>query len=138
MDPLLLFSIIRQESLLRRQYYFQRRRPGFNADHRRHRRFYRRNFGWPQNYTADDLDRPYINIRLGAHYLKLWIDRYDGQITPALASYNAGDGNTLVWKALAGDDIDLFVEVIRFDETKDYIRTISEIYEIYKSLYSHP
>jgi len=70
--------------------------------------------------------------------LKLWIDRYDGQITPALASYNAGDGNTLVWKALAGDDIDLFVEVIRFDETKDYIRTISEIYEIYKSLYSHP
>ena len=138
MDPLLLFSIIRQESLFDASITSSAGARGLMQITEDTGDFIVANFGWPQNYTADDLDRPYINIRLGAHYLKLWIDRYDGQITPALASYNAGDGNTLVWKALAGDDIDLFVEVIRFDETKDYIRTISEIYEIYKSLYSHP
>jgi len=43
-----------------------------------------------------------------------------------------------VWKDLAGDDVDLFVEIIRFDETRDYIMYITENYEIYKALYSHP
>lgn len=137
-DPLLLFSIIRQESLFDASITSSAGARGLMQITEDTGDYIVANFGWPQNYTAADLDRPYINIRLGAHYLKLWIDRYDGQITPPLASYNAGDGNTIVWKALAGDDIDLFVEVIRFDETKDYIRYITENYEIYKSLYSHP
>lgn len=137
-DPLLLFSIIRQESLFDASITSSAGARGLMQITEDTGDYIVANFGWPQNYTADDLDRPYINIRLGAHYLKLWINRYDGQITPPLASYNAGDGNTIVWKALAGDDIDLFVEVIRFDETKDYIRYITENYEIYKSLYTHP
>lgn len=137
-DPLLLFSIIRQESLFDASITSSAGARGLMQITEDTGDYIVANFGWPQNYTADDLDRPYINIRLGAHYLKLWINRYDGQITPPLASYNAGDGNTIVWNALAGDDIDLFVEVIRFDETKDYIRYITENYEIYKSLYTHP
>jgi soluble lytic murein transglycosylase-like protein len=39
---------------------------------------------------------------------------------------------------LAQGDMDLLVEVIRFDETRDYIKYITENYAIYKSLYSHP
>mgnify|MGYP001767823625 FL=1 len=96
------------------------------------------NFGWPENYTSADLDRPSVNIRLGAHYLDLWIDKYNGDVAAALSSYNAGDGNTIIWKELAPDDTDLFVELIRFDETKNYIKYITENYEIYKSLYTHP
>lgn len=137
-DPLLLFSIIRQESLFDASITSSAGAHGLMQITEGTGEYIAANFGWPPGYSSSDLDRPYINIRLGAHYLKLWIDRYDGQITPPLASYNAGDGNTLVWKALAGDDIDLFVEIIRFDETRDYIMYITETYEIYKSLYSHP
>jgi soluble lytic murein transglycosylase len=137
-DPLLLFSIIRQESLFDASITSSAGARGLMQITEGTGEYIAANFGWPPGYTSDDLDRPYINIRLGAHYLKLWIDRYGGQITPPLASYNAGDGNTLVWKDLAGDDVDLFVEIIRFDETRDYIMYITENYEIYKALYSHP
>ncbi len=138
LDPLLLFSLIRQESLFDASITSSAGARGLMQITEDTGDYIVANFGWPENYTAADLDRPYINVRLGAHYLKLWIDKYDGDITSALSSYNAGDGNTIIWRGLAGDDIDLLVELIRFDETRDYIRYITENYEIYKKLYSHP
>jgi soluble lytic murein transglycosylase len=60
----------------------------------------------------------------------------DGDLYATLAAYNAGPGNASVWKELAGDDPDLLLEVVRFQETRDYIRYIYEIYTIYRTLYS--
>ena len=37
---------------------------------------------------------------------------------------------------LAGDDLDLLLEIVRFQETRDYIRFIYEIYNTYRTLYS--
>jgi soluble lytic murein transglycosylase-like protein len=96
------------------------------------------NFGWPPDYTFADLDRPMINIRMGAKYFKYYFEKYNGKVSAALASYNAGDGNSQVWVALAGEDVDLFLEVIRFDETSNYIRFIRENYAIYQDIYTHP
>lgn len=138
LDPLLLFSLIRQESLFDASITSTAGARGLMQITPDTGDYIVANYGWPDNYTADDLDRPFINIRLGAHYLKLWIDKYNGEVVPALSSYNAGDGNTIIWKDMAGDDIDLFVELIRFDETRDYIKYITENYEIYKTLYTHP
>lgn len=59
-----------------------------------------------------------------------------GDIYGGLAAYNAGPGNALVWKQLAGEDADLLLEIIRFQETRDYIRYIYEIYSTYRLLYS--
>ena len=137
-DPLLLFSIIRQESLFDASIESSAGARGLMQITPDTGEYIVANFGWPQNYTAEDLDRPCINIPLGAHYLKLWIDKYEGSIPYALASYNAGDGNTIVWQAIAGEDVDLFVESIRFEETRNYIQYITENYEIYKNLYTHP
>ncbi len=137
-DPLLLFSLIRQESLFDASITSSAGARGLMQITEDTGDYIVANFGWPENYSTADLDRPFINVRLGAHYLKVWIDKYDGDITPALSSYNAGDGNTIIWKSLAGEDIDLFVELIRFEETRNYIRYITENYEIYKKLYSHP
>jgi len=53
----------------------------------------------------------------------------------ALAAYNGGPGNAAIWKELAGDDPDLFLEVIRFEETRSYIKGIYEIFTIYRNLY---
>ena len=138
LDPLLLFSIIRQESLFDASITSSAGARGLMQVTPDTGDYIVANFGWPENYTSADLDRPSVNIRLGAHYLDLWIDKYNGDVAAALSSYNAGDGNTVIWKELAGDDADLIVELIRFDETRDYIKYITENYEIYKSLYTHP
>ncbi len=137
-DPLLLFSIIRQESLFDASIASTAGARGLMQITDDTGEYIASNFNWPENFTVDDLDRPLINIRLGAHYLKMWIDKYNGSIPSALSSYNAGDGNNLVWWELAGGDPDLLLEVIRFDETRDYIRYIAENYAVYKSLYTHP
>lgn len=138
LDPLFLFSLIRQESLFDASITSSAGAHGLMQITDDTGEYIVNNYGWPQNYTSSDLDRPYINVRLGAHFIKMWIDKYSGEITPALASYNAGDGNTIIWKGLAGEDVDLLVELIRFEETRDYIRYITETYEIYKKLYTHP
>jgi len=53
-----------------------------------------------------------------------------------LAAYNARGGNTDIWLDEAGGDPDLFVEIIRFSETQTYIKSISEIFAIYRRIYS--
>ncbi len=94
--------------------------------------------GWPPNYTADDLYRPAVSIRFGVHYLANQRKRFDGDLFAALAAYNGGPGNTLVWEDLAPDDPDLFLEVIRLAEPHRYIRTIYEAFAIYRQLYVRP
>jgi len=91
--------------------------------------------GWPPDYTAEDLYRPLVSLRLGAEYLGAQRDYFDGDLLAALAAYNAGPGNAAIWKELSGGDPDLFVELIRFDETRRYVQGVYEIFAIYRRLY---
>jgi soluble lytic murein transglycosylase len=93
--------------------------------------------GWPPDYTSDDLYRPVVSIKFGVHYLANQRERFGGNLFAALAAYNGGPGNTLVWEELAPDDPDLLLEVIRLAESHRYIRTIYEAFAIYRRLYVH-
>ena len=93
--------------------------------------------GWPENYRDEDLYRPLINLTLGMRYLDEQRDYFDGDLLAALAAYNGGPGNAAVWHDLAQGDPDLFLEVIRFDETRQYLRGIYEVFTIYRRLYEH-
>jgi soluble lytic murein transglycosylase len=92
--------------------------------------------GWPLGYTGEDIFRPMVNLRLGTHYLENNRSLLGGDLYAALAAYNAGPGNAMIWQGLADGDPDLFVEVVRFSETRDYLRLIYETYNTYRSLYS--
>lgn len=92
--------------------------------------------GWPPNFTPDDLYRPAVSIRLGADYLAMQAHAYDGDMYAALAAYNAGAGNASHWLGLAGDDPDLFLEVVSFAETRNHIRSVYELFTIYSDLYA--
>jgi len=92
--------------------------------------------GWPENYTEADLNRPYISLVFGANYLKRQRNYFEGDTFAMLAAYNGGPGNTVAWKGLMSfDDPDLFLEIIRIEETRNYIRLINEIHYIYAWLY---
>ncbi|NPA31688.1 MAG: tetratricopeptide repeat protein, partial [Chloroflexi bacterium] len=91
---------------------------------------------WPPGYTADDLYRPVVSIRFGAAYLAQQRALFDGDWYAALAAYNAGPGNAQVWYGLSGGDPDLFLEIVRYQETHLYIRRIYEIYELYRYFYA--
>ena len=75
-------------------------------------------------------------MRFGAYYLGKNKDLLNGNLYAGLAAYNAGPGNAIAWRDLAGNDPDLLLEVIRFQETRDYIRLIYEIFSTYRNLYS--
>lgn len=91
--------------------------------------------GWPPDYSDADLYRPLVSIRLGTEYLAKQREKFNGDFYAALAAYNAGPGNAEQWKAMAPDDPDLFLEMIRYVETRKYIRGIYEVFNIYRLLY---
>jgi soluble lytic murein transglycosylase len=134
--PLLIFSVIRQESLFEG---FVRSTAGARglmqiipstgaerADKE----------GWPPDFTDQDLYRPIVSVKLGTAYLSFLQTYFEGDMYATLAGYNAGPGNSAAWLEEAEGDPDLFVEIIRFSETQNYIKGISEIFSIYRRLYS--
>lgn len=133
--PLLLFSVIRQESLFEG---FVRSSAGARGlmqimpatgQERADRA------GWPENYTSEDLYRPIVSITFGAQYLHFNRSYFDGDLYAALAGYNAGPGYAGSWLELAGGDPDLYLEIIRFEETRTYLKSISEVFAIYRRIY---
>ena len=134
--PLLLFSLVRQESLFESFIRSSAAASGLMQIIPTTGAEIARNLGWPADYTQADLYRPIVNVVYGTDYLDTQRNIFSGDLYTALAAYNGGQGNAREWKRLAPDDPDLFLEVIRFSETRDYIRRISEIYSIYQRLYN--
>ena len=74
-------------------------------------------------------------INLGTWYISHLMKRFKGDPLFVAAAYNAGPGNAMAWKEISGGDPDLYLEVVRFEETRQYIRFIYEIFSIYRRLY---
>ena len=135
-DPLFLTSVVRQESLFEGFVRSSVGARGLMQIMPATAETIVQSLNYPPNYTPEDLYRPMVNVTLGADYLETNLNGLNGDIFAALAAYNAGPGNAAIWQQLANGDPDLLVEVVRFAETRDYIRSIYEIYSIYKGLYS--
>src|SRR5271157_1190166 len=133
--PLFLFSVIRQESLFEGFIESSAGAIGAMQIMPDTGKEIAGQMGWPSGYTTDDLNLPMINIRLGSHYLARQRDYFKNDIYATLAAYNGGPGNTQSWQKLAPNDPDLFLEVIRSSETRQYIMQIFEFLQIYEQIY---
>lgn len=133
--PLIIFSVIRQESMFESFVSSSAAASGLMQVIPSTGAEIAQRLDWPPNYTTSDLYRPMINVVFGTYYLDRQRQSFDGDLFTALAAYNGGPGNAAVWKALAPDDPDLFLEIIPFEETRTYIRSIYEIFTIYRQLY---
>jgi soluble lytic murein transglycosylase len=143
LHPLFLFSVVRQESAFEGFVRSSAGARGLMQIMPATGQEIANDLGWPPDYSNEDLYRPVINVPLGAKYLADWRDRLAGNsndpintnLYVALAAYNGGPGNALEWQKLAPDDPDLFLEVVRYEETRNYIRSIYEIFNIYRRIY---
>jgi len=88
-------------------------------------------------FVPTDLGDPQVNIRYGSWYLRYLLQRYDGDTTLAVASYNAGMGNVDKWVASAkAEGHGLRVDEIPFPETKAYVERVLSAKSDYEAKYS--
>ena len=74
------------------------------------------------------------NVRLGVGFLKRISDRYNGHPVLATAAYNAGPARVKQWLPEAGTRVpaDVWVEMVPFSETRDYLKRVLTYTVIYE------
>ncbi len=95
--------------------------------------------GLGQPYERELLFEPAYNLELGARLLGQLRDRFEGQLPLALAAYNAGAHRVEPWlkrEAKRGGrvDLDLFVERIPIEQTRNYVRRVLTNWARYRYL----
>jgi soluble lytic murein transglycosylase len=89
-----------------------------------------------RGWRSDHLLEPATNVRFGTWFLAQSLRRWDGDLSRALAAYNAGGTRVPLWSTgRAANDPELFVERISFKETRDYVRIIQRNLVLYEGLY---
>lgn len=73
--------------------------------------------GTAKRFGCDDATDAAKNVKAGTRYLRVLLKRFDGDVTLALAGYNAGEGN-----------VDKYKGVPPFPETENYVRKITANY----------
>lgn len=133
-DPLLMFALIRQESLFNANASSVANANGLTQVIPSTGQYIANQLGHP-NFSPGDLFRPYISMAFGAFYFDEQLRRFSGNAYAALAAYNAGPGRAIDWMALSGGDPDLFMTAITLSEPRLYIQRIYSHYDIYRALY---
>lgn len=81
---------------------------------------------------------PEANIHAGSEFLGRLINEF-GSVELALAAYNAGPGVVRQWqKRYPTKNIDLFVEMIPYTETREYVRLVTRNYKVYQAILVKP
>lgn len=133
-DPLLMLSLIRQESLFNAFATAGAGEKGLTQVIPSTAEYIAYKLDWP-DYQHADLFRPYVGIAFGADYIYEQLELFDRNAVVALAAYNAGPGRAYDWNALSGGDPDLFMTTITIDSTRHYVQFIYRNYNIYRELY---
>ena len=131
LDPLLIWSIMRQES-----------RYDPDAVSYMGARGLMQIMPPTQTWIAEELGReispgeafePGTNIEMSAWLLRFLLDYFDGEVELALAAYNGGAGSVDAWLAdpLVSDRDD-FLRWIQYRETREYLEYVMLNYEVYQ------
>jgi len=127
LDPVLLKSLIRQESAFASNARSQARAMGLmQVIPATAKRLGLKDFG--------RLMDPKTNVDVGTRYFRQLVRQF-GSIELALAGYNAGPKRVEEWqKRYQTANIELFVELIPYRETREYVRLIRRNEAIYRRI----
>ena len=133
-DPGLLLAVMRVESVYNPRIISYAGAIGLMQIMPRTGGFIARQLG-QQDFTVDRLLEPETNIDFAAWYLASLIERFDGRVPLAVASYNGGPHNVRLWLRGQSPDmpLDAFLETIPFGQTHRYVRRVLTHYEAYRS-----
>ncbi len=90
-------------------------------------------------FAPEKLTDPQYNLTLGSYYLSDIIGDFNGSYVMGLAGYNAGPSRVRAWLKAYGDPrtgaIDMidWIELIPFQETRDYVQRVLENLQIYRT-----
>ncbi len=134
LDPLIVISLIRQESAFNPE-----AKSGVGAKGLMQlmpataKRFNRK-------VRVNHLANPEINIAIGTKYFRQLVQRFDGNLIFALASYNAGENRIDRWRKdiFRNDDPLSTIESIPFEETRNYVKLIYRNNFFYSLLQNKP
>ena len=134
-DPLLIYSLIFQESLFEPPARSFAGAQGLTQIIPSTGAEIAQRLNYP-NYSVDLLNLPSVNVRFGAYYLRWVRDFAHNNDVAALVGYNAGPGNAYVWFGRTAPDEALFIELLPYDETRLYLQRILTHYYHYARLYA--
>lgn len=131
-DPLLILSLIRQESA-----FDKTARSSVGA--RGLMQVMPATARTVARVKTDRLFDPKTNIGVGTKYLSKRLEQYSGDVELTLAAYNAGFMRVEQWKKrYPTDNRFLFFDLIPFRETREYVSSILRNYYWYVKLYGKP
>lgn len=85
------------------------------------------------SFRRTDLLDAETNVRLGINYLKKVENIFKGNKVLATAAYNAGDSRVRQWLPKDGTlPADVWVEIVPFNETRDYLQRVMTYTVIYE------
>ncbi len=86
-----------------------------------------------------ELHDPGKNIALGGRHLEWLLRRYNGQLAPALAAYNAGEHRADRWLRERDQmPLDVWIETIPYRETRNYVKNVLAFQHVYAMLMGSP
>ncbi len=134
LDPNLLFAIMRVESVYQKDIVSYAGAIGLCQIMPRTGQLIAAARG-KDDYTAADLLDPETNLDFAAWYLRSLIERFDGHVPLAIASYNGGPHNVRRWLEDHAREmpLDAFLEHIPFDQTHRYVRRVLTHYRAYRA-----
>lgn len=133
-DPLLVYAMIRQESLFEPGAESSAAARGLMQVIPSTGRWIAGELGM-LDFQESDLYRPWISVKFGVFYTMRGLRAANGNVATALTGYNAGPGNAKFWRDRSGPDEDLFYETISIAEPRAYLSLITAHLAHYTRLY---
>ena len=134
-NPNLVYAIIKHESNFRANAVSHVGASGLMQLMEDTAKYIAHHHGVLPEFTLNDIFDPDVNIKLGTWYIAHLLNIYNGNLTNALAAYNAGQGNVDRWlRDPSNVSADGSLINIPFGETRRYVERVLHALEIYERL----
>jgi len=131
-NPFLITALIRQESAFQEEAHSRVGAVGLMQLMPKTARLMDRSMTRKKLYT------PEANLKVGIRYFEGLVDRFQGDVELALAAYNAGPEAVDRWKVrYPMTNRLLFLDLIPFAETRNYVTLIGRNYYWYSKIYAN-
>ncbi len=131
-NPFLITALIRQESAFQEEAHSRVGAVGLMQLMPRTAKLMDRSMTRKKLYT------PEANLKVGIRYFESLVDRFGGDVELALAGYNAGPEAVDRWKKrYPMNNRLLFLDLIPYSETRNYVTLIGRNYYWYSKIYAN-